>query len=307
MLTLIGMLTLIVCASMFTSCTQDEYLPETNQTEDFQADDQTIPETRAMTWSDYVFDDVIEEHGQLDSLGTLAYFQHWCQLNNNQGATNYCVPTSYMMTVGCLLKAYNDPDQFTLSKNKLSWFAQVGVSGAPAYDNLGSFSHITSQYSNIDIGLEYTNQRSYAKYWMEYYLDQGYFVIVAAQTRISRANNDMYFSKYRSVNNDLLFSTPTISSNYILDNGTTGGTNHSFIILRIDKFYNGNGVVTYIDPYNTTRSGSNRKYCLYSHLMDSMNFDGVSGVTYDYTFAYVGYDNWMLLLSTISWIQLTGQ
>ena len=234
---------------------------------------------------------MVEEHGALDSLGTLAYFQHWCQLVNDENASNYCVPTSYMMAVGCLLKAYNDPDKFTLSKNKLSWFAQANVPGA-IYDSIDQYSHITSQYSNIDIGLIGTDYRSYAKYCMEEKLDDGYFIIVAAQTKISRANYTMYFSSERSTNNDLLFSTPTPTYNYILDNGT-GGTNHSFIILRIDKFYNGNGIVTYIDPYNYTRSDSNRRYCLYSHLLDSMNFDGVSGVSDAYSFTYVGYNNWM--------------
>ena len=46
-LTFIGMLALIVCASMFTACSQDEYLPEINQAEEFQTDNTIIPETRA--------------------------------------------------------------------------------------------------------------------------------------------------------------------------------------------------------------------------------------------------------------------
>jgi hypothetical protein len=53
MLTIVGMFAIIVCASMFTACSQDEYLPEVNQTEKSQADDQAIPETRALMTSYY--------------------------------------------------------------------------------------------------------------------------------------------------------------------------------------------------------------------------------------------------------------
>ena len=47
-LTLIGMLALIVCASMFTACTQDEHITITNQSEEDSATYQIAPETRAM-------------------------------------------------------------------------------------------------------------------------------------------------------------------------------------------------------------------------------------------------------------------
>lgn len=53
MLAIIGMLALVICASIFSSCTQDEYLPETNQTEEFQANDQITSETRSMSTTYY--------------------------------------------------------------------------------------------------------------------------------------------------------------------------------------------------------------------------------------------------------------
>ena len=52
MLAIVGMIALIVCASMFTACTQDEYLPETNQTEEGLVTND-VPMTKAMSSASY--------------------------------------------------------------------------------------------------------------------------------------------------------------------------------------------------------------------------------------------------------------
>ena len=66
---------------------------------------------------------------------------------------------------------------------------------------------------------------------------------------------------------------------YVMDHG---GTSHALIILRIDKWSSGNGIVI----------KSNRKYCLYSHLLNSMNRSDLmeKDANYKrYNFALVGY------------------
>lgn len=105
--------------------------------------------------------------------------------------------------------------------------------------------------------------------------------------------SNQFFSTDDSENYDLRLPASTATSTtrrYVMDHG---GTSHALIILRIDKWSSGNGIVTYIDPYHYTRRGkSNRKYCLYSHLLNSMNRSNLmeKDANYKrYNFALVGY------------------
>lgn len=216
----------------------------------------------------------------------LRHFKHHSQQDNAEGAGDYCSPTSFMMSVACLLNYHNAWNKFAVSRQKLSEFAQVGVPGAE-YDNVDQEDFVEGVYSNIDVDVYRLNDRTLAKSMIEYGLRNNKFVIVSARTLISRAGQDRFFTTDDSRNYDLrlpLSNANSLTNRYVLDHG---GTSHALIILRIDKWSTGNGIVTYIDPYPRTKSGSNRKYCLYSHLMNSMDH---SSLGYDaYTFSLVGY------------------
>lgn len=62
--------------------------------------------------------------------------------------------------------------------------------------------------------------------------------------------SNQFFSTDDSENYDLRLPASTATSTtrrYVMDHG---GTSHALIILRIDKWSSGNGIVTYIDPYH---------------------------------------------------------
>jgi hypothetical protein len=275
---MVTVIMVVLFGSVFTSCSNDDdlLLAGDAQTELVSSLDQDSVKgmTRGMLSSYDVMNDVVEQHGINDyDSSVLNYFVHWCQLVNNENMTNYCAPTSFMMSVACLLNRHNAYNKFNVSASKLSDFAQVGVPGA-SYDHVSDISYIQNTYPNIQVQYKSfestTLSRDQAKSMLENSLDFGYFVVASVKCRVSAANQDKWFSHYRPDNPDLI-NNGTYGYSYYMEK--TGYTNHAIIILRIDKFSTGNGIVTYIDPYNTTRSGSNRRYCLYSRLMDSMNFD----------------------------------
>lgn len=266
---------MIVVVALMSSCDKsfDEPMALSEQ---HQVEDSSLVQLRA--------NQITESRGIDENI--LRKFKHYCQLNNDEGANDYCCPTSFMMSVACLLNYHNAWNKFSVSRQKLSEFAQVGVPGAE-YDNVDQKDFVEDAYSNIEVDVYRLNDRTLAKSMIEYGLRNNKFVIVSARTLIGRAGQDRFFTTDDSRKYDLrlpLSNDNSLTNRYVLDHG---GTSHALIILRIDKWNTGNGIVTYIDPYHQTKSGSNRKYCLYSHLMNSMDH---SSLGYNaYNFALVGY------------------
>ena len=233
---------------------------------------------------------VVESVGVSEDI--LRYFRHHSQRDNNENAPDYCCPTSFMMSVACLLNYHDAWNAFSVSRQKLSEFAQAGVPDA-VYNNVNQENFVENAYPNIEVDVFLLNDRNATKSMIEYGLRNEQFVIVSARTYIGRAGQDRFFSTDDSENYDLRLPASTATSTtrrYVMDHG---GTSHALIILRIDKWSSGNGIVTYIDPYHYTRRGkSNRKYCLYSHLLNSMNRSDLmeKDANYKrYNFALVGY------------------
>lgn len=283
---MIAMIMMVAVESVFISCTNDDddfRVPaqETQLDQAFNQDSVALM-TRGIT-STNMFNNVIDYNDIDESI--LSHFQYWCQNTGFPSPTNYCVPTSFMMAVSCLLNNYNASNKFNPSKNKLLQFASISP-----YDNVAATSYVENNYSNIDIDTHHYNDdsqgRTNAKNAMEWYLNNNYFVAVALKAYVGNSGQSFY-SYYSPDNPDLITNSNYSLSNYIQ---SSGYTNHTVLVLRIDKFSTGNGIVTYIDPYRAKSSGSNRRYCLYSRFMDSMKFTASSNNSAGYFFTHIGYN-----------------
>lgn len=191
-------------------------------------------------------------------------------------AKQACCPTSYMMAAACLAH-YKDgsSSQYNANGSKLSGI--ISSFSGTSYRYLSSMS----SYANNTDGSFITSSkklscssRSSIKDFIETSLANDKFVMM-------NINANIY--NYSTVNNTLLYqnssNNPDVSygtSLYVSENdeSTNGIGAHVILIIRIDKDINGNGIVQYIDPLAITRSNSNRKYMLYSKLLNSNQVSG---------------------------------
>lgn len=219
---------------------------------------------------------VVRSYGVSEDV--LMHFRHYSQREKAKRNNRYCSPTAHMMAVACLLRYNKDPLRFSVSEESMLSFA------TPRNNSLFGVLHkdgfIEEMYPNIANPLMEPESRDDVKELLEKALENNYFPIVAVRANFSLVDNNGWFTKVESKNPDL-----TKNPEYLI---TTGGESaqHAIILLKIEKWSSGNGIVTYIDPYAKTRTqkeGGNRRYALYSNLLNSMNSCGT------YNFSLVSY------------------
>lgn len=303
----------IICVallgSVFTSCSNDDdlLLAGDSQTESVSslAQDSVKAVTRSMTTSDHEL-----------WLSTRNLLTHYCQRKAGHIDTGYpyaegaittalsktvCLPTCYMMAAHALGDLYGYS------------FALTGTHVGTITSQLGVYYKSLSNLKNkiISGSIDGTNfltcerlsttNRSEMKSFIENCLDRNFPVLVAVRADVSGTNaynklNNIstytnLLSPSQTYNPDMQYGTS--SDQYILTpSGSTNG--HIILLTEVSKWETGNGPVSYLDPLARSRgTGSdytypspyysygsyweNRRYVLYSRLLDSMLANSADG------------------------------
>ena len=300
----IGMLfgALMVMVGVFSSCDKNEDLNQVSQEVAIAKvkSSESVSTTRSLN------------QGQHEVwLETRNALHHYCQRNAGSKDANYtnaegivsravaqtlCLPTSYMMAAHALGVVYGN--DFQLSGRHLKVIKeQLG-------GNYKSLNNLHSKISRGDVdGSSFlkserlsTTNREDMKSFLENALDRNMLILVAVRADVGDYNKINIFTKKDNLGlPDQQYNQDTaFGRDYYFETSPSTSGGHIILLSEIEIWGTGNGLVTYLDPLAQSRifpatqiehqifalSGvywNNRRYVLYSKLLNSMLANGADG------------------------------